>query len=154
MITGNNMIQISRTDLKLIGNLRLFGFSKFQTRMNCSRIWQKLERIGLSSVEDEKQFAPREPEHTTIVGAVFKYEKFTGKVLLEIRGRGVRERKFINGSVTKDRAILDSHRKSFKNEVHRSIKSFHPTCGEYFNLLLHYNCGAMNKLELEDTTKH
>lgn len=148
------MIQISRTDLKPIRRLRLNGFAKAQTRMNCSRIWQKLERIGLSSVEDEKLSVPCEPGQSKFVDVLFKYEKYTGKILLKIRGNGIRDREFKNGSLEKDRAILDIHRKIFKNEVYSSIKSFYPACGEYFTLQLHYNCGVMNKLELEDTTKH
>ena len=147
-------IQISRTDLKSVDNSRLTGFSILNSRMNSSHVWQKIERIGLSSIEDEKQVLTRESDKADeFVGMKFKYEKFIGKVLLEIRGHGIREREFINGSVIKDRSITAYHRKVFKNEVYSSIKSFHQACGEYFDLLLHYNCGVMDRLEMRDTTK-
>jgi hypothetical protein len=146
------MNQIPRTALKCIKDSRSTGFASLNTRLNNSPIWQKLERVGLSSTEDYEQFAPREPGQRVAEPVVFKYEKFTGKVLLKIRGSGIRERIFINKTCTKDRTIPDVHRQVFKNDVYKSLKSLYPTCGEYFSLWLHYNCGAMNKLELEDTT--
>lgn len=125
------MIQISRTAMKCIddrrSNSRLSGFARTNPRMNCTRNWQKLERIGLSSTEDEERYAPREPGQPNVGPVVFKYEKYTGQVLLKIRGSGIRERIFINSTCTKDRSITDWHRQVFKNEVYKSLKFLFPT---------------------------
>lgn len=150
------MIEILRTDLQPVGHslrsTRPTGLSGLNPRMDCTPDWQEIERIGLSSDEDGAVSVVHE------TGKIYyeykhKYEKYSGKVLLKIRGRGIRDRIFFHGTRTHDRSIPENHRNKFRQEVYKSIKSWLPTCGEYFSLLLHYNCGVMNKLEIEDTTK-
>ena len=150
------MTEILRTDLKPVDcrtrSIRPTGFSRLNPRLGCSRAWQEVERIGLSSDEDDA--IPITDE----AGRIFceikrKYKNYTGKVLLKIRGNGIRDRIFYCETSTQDRSISEYHRKKFRHEVCKSIKSQFPSCGEYFNLMLHYNCGVMSKLEIDDTTK-
>lgn len=149
------MTEISPRDLKSVhcgaNYIRPSGFLALNLR-NCTSNWLAMEYIGVSSDEDEEVQVYNE------TGRIFyeirsKYERYTGKVLLKIRGDGIRDRVFICDTNMQDRSIPKHYRKKFKHEVYKSIKTRFPACGEYFNLMLHYNCGVMDKLEIDDTTE-
>ena len=147
------MIEISRTSLISSDNRRSKGFAGLNQRIGCTNLWLTLQSIGLSSVVDEKQDFSNIPLKDAFVPTVFKYEYYTGKVFLDMRGRGIRERTFKNSVVWKDRGIPDCYRKSFKTDVFGTLKTLIPDCKEYFQLLLHYNNGALVRLQYENRTK-
>jgi hypothetical protein len=147
------MIEISRTRLFPSDNRRMNGFTDLNPRTGCSKIFLSLQSIGLSSVVDEKQDFSNTPLKDAFVPTVFKYDYYTGKVLLDMRGSGIRERIFINRAVWKDRGIPEYYRKSFKTDVYGELKAAIPDGEEYFRLLLHYNMGALVGLQYENRTK-